>query len=408
MTNGDFMILKNRLKYKDEYCTKFVIKQIDTVKKYFSISNSKRMYALDWWVDRYYFLCEDKVYAVNFDYIDSNPYKPTINSAYTITLKNGEIDNFEIIKPDDTTPKYEEFRGIKQDKTRKILTKEHFKLWYKSPVQVNEFVNVSHSTAIKFLQDYKKNTFHDNRYLFYVKRDNDYTWTYFIYAYDLQTKTELKIFVDCYIDTKFPEKLSEIYIKDLSKKLSKYQILQCKKAFLKYCKNECTKLKAPNFYALEFVKQCIQPIEKDRGWFVNRPFLCGSEFDNIFIDDVLMYDEKPYFLVCNNDQHTITKIAALDFYKPEYKSKEPYISGYKKRNHWDIDIETLKRLVKFLKKPYKEQGKRFDKAVETINTNWQRLIALYNENTSWYGENYDELPIDLPIPDYTKLVKRKY
>lgn len=97
------MGLKERLKYKDEYCTKFVLKQIDTVKKYFGISHSKRVFALDWWFDRYYFLCGDKVYAVYFDYIDNDPYKLVVNSAYVITLKNSEISNFEEIKPDDTT-----------------------------------------------------------------------------------------------------------------------------------------------------------------------------------------------------------------------------------------------------------------------------------------------------------------
>ena len=36
-------------------------------------------------------------------------------------------------------------------------------------------------------------------------------------------------------------------------------------------------------------------------------------------------------------------------------------------------------------------------------TNWQVLIELYNDNT---GYNYEqEIPLDLPVPDYTKLAK---
>ena len=31
------MRLKDRLKYKDEYCTELVLKQIETVKKYFGM-----------------------------------------------------------------------------------------------------------------------------------------------------------------------------------------------------------------------------------------------------------------------------------------------------------------------------------------------------------------------------------
>ena len=136
------MRLKDRLKYKDKYCTKFIIAQINAVKKYFNIPNSKRVYALGWWCDRDYFLCDNKVYAVYFDHTDNNPYKPKINSAYIITLKNEDVCNFEIIKTDDTTSKFEEIRGIKIDRTRKVLTTEHIKLWLDSPCCVNEFVNV--------------------------------------------------------------------------------------------------------------------------------------------------------------------------------------------------------------------------------------------------------------------------
>ena len=62
------MSVKTELKYKDEYCTEFVLKQIETVKKYFGISKSKRVYALDRWCRREYFLCEDKIYVICFDY----------------------------------------------------------------------------------------------------------------------------------------------------------------------------------------------------------------------------------------------------------------------------------------------------------------------------------------------------
>ena len=400
------MRLKDRLD-KDKYCTEFVLAQIETVKKYFSIPNSKWVYALDWWCDRYYFLCENKVYAVYFDYLgEKYPYKPVINSAYIITLKNGEIADFEVVKPDDTTPKFNEVRGVKFDITRKILTKEHVQLWLVSLCCVNEIVDVPHKKAIEFLQNYKKDTFNQGRYLFYAKRDNDYTWLYFIYAYDKRTKTELKIYVDCYIITTFPEKLSEIYVKDLSGKLSDYQILQCKKAFFEYCHKKCEELNALNFYALEFVKQCIQPIEIDRGWFVTRPSGEPSDDFEIWIDDVLGYDEKPYFLVRNKER---TKIAALDFYKPEYKSTKPYVNAYTKFLHWDMDKETLEKLTIYLKKKYdytktiyyKQYGGKISHDKEY--THWQKVIEEYNGNTGKLNEKYDVLPLDLPIPDYTKI-----
>ena len=404
------MKLKNRLKNKDEYCTKFVLKQIETVKKYFGISNSKRVYALDWWCDRYYFLCDDKVYAVYFEYENKDAYKPIVSSAYVITLKDGEVSDFKVIKPDDTTPKFNEVHGVKFDITRKILTKEHFGLWYSSPCRVNLFVDVPYSKAIEFLQNYKRDTFKTDRYLFYAKRDKDLTWKYFIYAFDLKTKTELKIYVDDWMDTDLPVKLSELYVKDLSGKLSDYQILQCKKSFFEYCRKNCEELNAPNFYALEFVKQCIQPIEKDRGWWIAKPWCETSDDFEVWIDDILGYDEKPYFLLRNKDR---TRIAAIDFYKPEYKSTKPYISGYTKFLHWNIDKETLEKLDKFLHKPfdyrnttyYKQHGGDF-KYDENI-TNWHKIIKEYNRNTGSSHDDYIELPLDLPIPDYKKLLETK-
>ena len=252
------MLTKNDLKYKDIYCTDFVIAQINALKKYFDIPNSKRVYALGWWNDRYYFLCRNKIYAVYFDYLDKDkrpPHKLVIHSVYIITLNNGTIADFEVIKPDDTTPKYRTVRNLKIDETRKILTKEFVEILYDSPARVNEYVNVPYKKAIEFLQNYKKTTFKTDRYLFYVKKDSDRAWLYFIYAYDLKTNAELKIYVDRFLKTDFPEKLSDIYVKDLSGKLSKYQILQCKKAFVKYCKQKCDELNAPNYYAYIVLKK---------------------------------------------------------------------------------------------------------------------------------------------------------
>ena len=401
------MKTKKQLLYKDKYCTKFVISKIAAIKRYFGINTAGRVYYLSYWCGKDYFLCKDKVYIIEFDYLNKNAYKPIVKSAYIATLKDENSFEFKTVLPDDTTPKYREFRGQKIEETKKIYTMEDFKDWYSSPCSVNKFVNVPHKTAIEFLQKYKKTTFNSGRYLFYAKRDKDLTWQYFIYAYDLKSKKELKIYIDCNVDTKIPNKLNEVYVKDLSGNISAYQKLHCKKDFLKYSSQECKQLGVPNFYALEFVKQCIQPIEKDRGWSVCRPFLCGSEFDNIWIDDVLGYNKKPYFLLCNNNRRSITKIAAIDFYKPEYKSTEPYINGYKKRNHWNIDKETLKRLVKFLNEPWDESkmhcGNNYAKKIKT--TNWQKLKEKNNENTAECNDIYEKLPSDLPIPDYTKLIK---
>ena len=416
------MRLKDRLKYKDEYCTKLVLKQIEAIKKYFGISNSKRVYALSKWCGKEYFLCDKKIYVICFGYKGAKyPYEPIIESAYVITLEENNIINFETIIPDDTTPKTTMYWGcIEVDCTAQLYTKENFLTWLDSPCRTTADVSVTYRQIVKFLQNYKKNKFKTDRYLYYVKRDKDYTFTYFIYAYDLKTNSELKIYVDNYIDTTFPEKLNEIYVKDLSGKLSEYQILQCKKAFFEYCREECAELKAPNFYALDFVKQCIQPIEVDKGWSIAKPFAGTFEFQNIWIDDYLSYDGKPYFVMTEGDNEWLsTRACAIDFFKPEYKSREPYINGHYKSNFWELDKDTLTRLVAFLKEPYDyKKDWQYVKAVKENNieginniqkysqnceykTNWQRIISEYNSN--FYGR--DELPLDLPMPDYTKLIR---
>ena len=221
------MNIKKQLSHTDIYCTKFVLAQINAIKKYFGINKAKRVYSFDRWCNRNYFLCDNKIYVTDFDYLNDDAYKPIVKSAYVITLKDKNSFDFETVIPDDTTPKYRDFRGIKINETKKIYTIEDFKEWYNSPCCVNETVNVSYQKAIEFLQNYKKTSFSSNKYLFHVKRDSDLTWLYFIYAYDLKNKVELKIYVNSYIFTEIPEKLSDIYVKDLSGKLSDYQKLQC-------------------------------------------------------------------------------------------------------------------------------------------------------------------------------------
>ncbi len=65
-------------------------------------------------------------------------------------------------------------------------------------------------------------------------------------------------------------------------------------------------------------------------------------------------------------------------------------------------------LTNFLSEPfdskktawYKKTGK--DVRFDDIKTNWQWLILEYNDNT---GCNYEELPLDLPQPDFMQLAK---
>ena len=115
----------------------------------------------------------------------------------------------------------------------------------------------------------------------------------------------MKLYCSSFITTYLPERSRDILVEDLSGKSSEYQKNKCKKEFMTFMKETCQKLKTVNFYALEFVKQCIQPIEKDRGWAVNKPFGGDFEFTNIWIDDYLAYDKKPYFVITEGDNQAV-------------------------------------------------------------------------------------------------------
>lgn len=145
------------------------------------------------------------------------------------------------------------------------------------------------------------------------------------------------------------------------------------------------------------IKQCIQPIETYKGWRIRKPFAGTFEFQNIWIDDDLLFDNKPYFVLTEgNNEWLSARACAIDFFKPEYKSRGPYISEYYKSNFWKMDKDTITRLVEFLKAPYdykkewvyikktKENNVEVtdNKQQQSINceykTNWQHIISEYN------------------------------
>lgn len=401
------MELKQITKYKDKYCTDFVISQILALKKYFNINSSNRIFYLERWNDRSYFLCKNRIFVIGFEFKGEYPYQIEIESAYVITLDKKEIANFETIKADDTTPKFRMFKGQKIDETKSIYTENDFSTWYNSLCSITNFVNVPHYQLIEFLQKYNQNTFKTKRYSYYVKRDNDRTMAFYVYAKDLITNAEFKIYHNFSLKTKIPCYTRDLAIKVLKGSLSEFQIRQAKKSFIEFCKQESLELKTTNYYALELVKQTIQPIEIDNGWFIAKPFAGEFEFNNIWIDDELGYDKKPYFVISDSSNPSkIQKIAVLDFLKPQYKSTDYYINGYMKRNHWELDRETLNKLTLFLQKPFDKTLLKIytdlghDICVDGIKTNWQWLISEYNENTGW---KYEKLSLDLPMPDYNKL-----
>ena len=369
---------------KDTMYVEQALKRIDEIKAMLDIPNSETVYTLDVWNGWDYFLYKDKV---------------IVSNLYGTERKNAEQSLYIITRLCDfpETSKDIEIKTIKEGEHKYL--KEDFLLWLSEPCEITESVDLSYGEVIKFLQNYQITQFKTGRYLFYAKRDNDFSWSYNIYARDLKLNLDLKIYVEmnCTLKTVYPEKIRDIYIDDLSGKLSKYQIYQCKKAFWEFIHQECKELNTNNFYALELVKQTIQPVEQDWGQFIRGVFTKDETgFAEIFVDD-FPFENKPYF-VLSNARINDTKKAVISFLEPNYITRGIYKNAHVKRKFWKLSDSEIKKLAGFLNMLYRPQNNEKD---TKYGTNWQYLISEYNHNTGEVCEI--PLPNDLVMPDYTKL-----
>ncbi len=368
------------------------------------------------------FLYKDKVIisAHNCEKEKNNNFivdSMTISGLYVITLlkeypHTSEDIIFETIKQGDYTYNVEDFLN-----------------WIDMPSSINIDIDLPYYKIIKFLQKFDKTTFQTKNFLFYSQKDDDFCYTLNFYARDLKNNAELKLYIpdkfihnDCgeWINIP-PENIRNILAVDLSGKLSKYQIRQCKKDFLKFANGYCEELKTKNFYALELVKQTILPVLYDRGWAICRIFAGDDKFTNIWVSDFMLNDEEPYFIITDNSfSWCATKAATINIKNPKYHKKGIYKQGLTKFKGWKLDEQYIKELMEYFKSPINEKVYTSSQDVykKYIKTKWQQLIYYYNYNTAGcnidengciipeYGEPVAEpLQLDLPIPDYTKLLQ---
>ena len=408
---------------KDKYLTKYVFKQIELIKEELKIPSNARIYYLGYSHYFNYFLYKNKVIISVFD-CDRNIYDCVLETLkltdlYVITLLNEYPKTCSDII----------FETVKQGE--KAYTSEDFLNWIDMPSMINVEIDLPYYKIIKFLQQYKKTAFRTKDYLFYSKKDDEYCFTLNIYAKDLKNNAELKLFIpanyiwmlDMAWINAIPSNLRDITAAALSGKLSKNKIRQCKRAFLEFANECCEELETKNFYALELVKQTIQPVEYDYGWFVHRIFSGKDKFSNIWVYDLAFKNEEPYFIITDNPLSMRTsKAAVIDIKSPKYHKKGIYKQGLIKFKSWELDEKYIKELIEFFKSPINEADKEYYNynAKKYVKTNWQKLIYEYNHNTAGYDidENgcttplfdkpdIEALPLDLSIPDYTKLLQDK-
>lgn len=364
--------------WKDTMYVEQALSWLEQIRAVIDVGKDKIIYTLDGWNKWNYFLYDNKIIVADISYPEGIKEE---SSIYSITLLCDFPQSEKDVKLE-----------ILKEGTEKYSLDEFF-LWLAEPCQITEMVDVPYSDVISFLRNYKTDTFKTDRYCFYSKRDKDYSLSFNIYAKDLKLNTDLKIYVEMGLPltTVFPENMKDVIIDDSSGKLSKYQISQCRNDFMRFIQQECTELQVNNFFALELVKQTIQPVEQDWGLFISQVFNRNeTKFAEIFVDDFPVFDGKPYFVLADSYQN-MTKIAVIDFFKPEYKTTGIYKNKHNKYKFWQLNEQEVNALIKFLQSPYKDNE----------YTNWQYLIHRYNDNT---GEIHSEvLQLDVQMPDYSKL-----
>ena len=396
-------------KQSDTHYTKYVFKALDLIKNKCQIPQSAVMFFLGYFHFGQVFLCNGIIYVAKTSMEYTETREPIVETMVLTELYKVDTNTFEI-----TT--------VLGDK---VLSSETLTDWLEQPCDLNYEIDYTYSEVIKYLNNYSNETFKTYRYLFYSKKDNDYNFINNIYAYDTKNQAEIKLYIpniwsdkeQIYIP---PRELKDITAEDLSGRLSVYQQRQCKKAFLKLANDENSFFKTKNYWVMELVKLAIQPVLVLHEWSCHRCFSKPKLFGHIWVYDFPSVDEEPSFFI--TDEY-FTKVAVLKFKKPEYLFKGIYKREMAKAACWQLNEKEIKELMEFLQSPSNRgadygNGRFYDGYQKYVKTNWQQLIFEYNHNTAYWdidepisnkveGE-IEQLPFDLPMPDYTELLNDKW
>jgi hypothetical protein len=388
---------------KDEYLTKYVFLMIKHIKKYLHIPQNRTVFHINYKNGIHRYLYENMIISVEIDFKDDNQYIDfnNKNRKFNINILNV----ITMLKSYPQSCKDVSFKEITKTKFDKHFYINEFLDWIDSPCVITANVDLPYYKILKFLQEYKKTTFASRNYIFYSKKDQDYTFTFNLYAKNLKNNSVYKLYVpEVYIENEvqFPTKLKDILIETISGSCSIYEMQKCKKEFLNYIQENCSELNTKNLYAMQLVKQAIQPVEEDVAWMCHRVFSGDCEFTNIWLDDYLNCSKNPYFFLTDkSNARETTRVAILDMQEAKYVNTNIYKQGIVKFKHWELSKDFLTRLSEFLRSPYVNQ----DSENENIETNWQKLIYEYNYNIAqgYYGNTNIGLPLNLPVPDYSKI-----
>ncbi len=417
--------VKNKI--GDKHFTKYVFKAMDLVKEHCNIPSETPMYLLSLARGHYFFLCNGVLYITNTTLAIDSVTKEAIVSSMELI----ELYKVQMFKDYSKTLKDIAFFVEILKDPRYTFTPDEFLDWVDSPCNINHEIDVPYYEVIKFLNRYNKDTFRTDRYLFYSKRDTDLNFINNLYAYDTKNQIEMKLYTfDDYAEFGEhaweytpPLSLKDVVVDDLGQNISDYQKRECKKAFLKLANEVNPIFNVKNYWVMELVKLAVQPVLVLHEWSCHRCFCKPNLFGDIWVYDFPKQDEEPSFFIADKG---FKKVAVLKFKSAEYLFNGIYKRGMAKAKGWILSEREIKELVDFLRAPSERaedcvKGKLYDGYEKYVKTNWQQLIFEYNHNTAGWGwgeDGYDnppllgkyedgieQLPFNLPLPDYRKLIK---
>lgn len=412
----------------DEHFTKCIFKAMDLVKKNCNIAYDVPMYLLSTERCHYFFFCEGYVYIAN----STMEVAPETRQEIVSTMKLIELYKVKMLKDYPKSLKDIAFQVIILKNPCFTFTPDEFLDWVDSPSDINYEIDAPYYEIIKFLNSYNKETFRTDRYIFYSKKDEDFSYINYLYAYDIKNQVEVKLYTlndgsevrENAWEYTPPKRLQDVVVDDLGVNISDYQKREIKKAFLKLANEVNPVFNVKNYWVMEMIKLAVQPVMILREWSCHRCFTKPTLFGSIWVYDFPKEDEEPSFFIGTKG---FTKIAVLKFKSPEYLFDGIYKRGMAKAKGWKLSKQEIKELMYFLNAPSiraeeNESGKYYQWYKKYVKTNWQQLIFEYNHNTAgwgWFDTGYDippekdtnrgveleALPFDLPIPDYTKLLE---
>ena len=417
--------IKNRT--GDTRFAKYVFKAMDLVKKKCNIDSDTLMFLLSTARGHYFFLCNGFVYIANTNIeIDSQTREPIVSSMELL-----ELYKVKMYQDYPKTLKDIAFYVEILKDPRRTFTPDEFLDWIDSPCDINYEIDAPYYEVVKYLNGYNEESFRTDRYLFYSKKDNDFNFINNLYAYDLKTKIEVKLYT---LDSGSevgksvweytpPQMLKDVIIDDLDNNISDYQKQQIKKAYIKLANEVNPIFKVKNYWVMELVKLAVQPVLVLHEWSCHRCFTKPNLYGHIWVYDFPKENEEPSFFIADSN---FSKVAVLKFKSPEYLFKGMYKREMAKAKGWELSKQEIKELLYFLNAPSEraeenETGRYYQGYKKYVKTNWQQLIFEYNHNTAGWGwgdegfevppsgkpDGIEQLLFDLPIPDYTELLETK-